>query len=160
MACNKVGVSLAGRAYGLVVHGDVAGVEAQRRALADWRDWMGLVDAGASSRLDRYIGYYKPYATSHAELDADQAVQEDVRNVAHVFLSDPHRLVTFGGLALSPAKVESPYIIRVAIALLMVAASIKGRSEITNALPIRRAHPNFVENLCSVGASVEWTGGE
>ncbi|HYG42100.1 MAG TPA: UDP-N-acetylglucosamine 1-carboxyvinyltransferase, partial [Bordetella sp.] len=53
---------------------------------------------------------------------------------AHVFLSDPHRLVTFGGLALSPAKVESPYIIRVAIALLMVAASIKGRSEITNAL--------------------------
>jgi len=79
---------------------------------------------------------------------------------AHVFLSDPHRLVTFGGLALSPAKVESPYIIRVAIALLMVAASIKGRSEITNALPIRRAHPNFVENLCSVGASVEWTGGK
>ncbi|CAM3488270.1 UDP-N-acetylglucosamine 1-carboxyvinyltransferase [Bordetella sputigena] len=79
---------------------------------------------------------------------------------AHVFLSDPHRLITFGGLPLSPAKVESPYIIRVAIALLMVAASIEGRSEITNALPIRRAHPNFVENLRSVGANVEWTSGE
>ncbi|MBV7481497.1 UDP-N-acetylglucosamine 1-carboxyvinyltransferase [Bordetella sp. BOR01] len=79
---------------------------------------------------------------------------------AHVFLSDPHRLVTFGGLPLSPAKVESPYIIRVAIALLMVAASVKGRSEIANALPIRRAHPGFVENLCSVGANVEWTSGE
>ncbi|ANN70597.1 UDP-N-acetylglucosamine 1-carboxyvinyltransferase [Bordetella bronchialis] len=79
---------------------------------------------------------------------------------AHVFLSDPHRLITFGGLALSPARVESPYIIRVAIALLMVAASIKGRSEIMNALPIRRAHPNFVENLRSVGARVEWTTGE
>ncbi|ANN65568.1 UDP-N-acetylglucosamine 1-carboxyvinyltransferase [Bordetella bronchialis] len=79
---------------------------------------------------------------------------------AHVFLSDPHRLITFGGLALSPARVESPYIIRVAIALLMVAASIKGRSEIMNALPIRRAHPNFVENLRSVGARVEWTSGE
>ena len=79
---------------------------------------------------------------------------------AHVFLSDPHRLITFGGLTLSPARVESPYIIRVAIALLMVAASIEGRSEIMNALPIRRAHPHFVENLRSVGANVEWTSSE
>lgn len=79
---------------------------------------------------------------------------------AHVFLSDPHRLITFGGLPLSPARVESPYIIRVAIALLMVAASIDGRSEILNAQPIRRAHPHFVENLRSVGANVEWTSGE
>ncbi|WP_028227880.1 UDP-N-acetylglucosamine 1-carboxyvinyltransferase [Paraburkholderia ferrariae] len=79
---------------------------------------------------------------------------------AHVFLSDPHRLVTFGGLPLAPARVESPYIIRVAIALLMVAASIEGRSEIMNAVPIRRAHPRFVENLRSVGAQVEWTSSE
>ncbi len=55
---------LAGRAYGLVVHGDVAGIEGQRRALSDWLDWMGLIDAGAASRLERYIGYYRPYATS------------------------------------------------------------------------------------------------
>ena len=73
---------LAGRTYGLVVHGDVAGVEETRYALSDWLDWMGLIDAGAASRLDRYIGYYKPYATSHDELDADEAVQEEVRNVA------------------------------------------------------------------------------
>jgi UDP-N-acetylglucosamine 1-carboxyvinyltransferase len=76
---------------------------------------------------------------------------------AHVFLSDPHRLITFGGIRLSPARVESPYIIRVAIALFMVAASIEGQSVIKNALPIRRAHPRFVENLRSVGAKVEWT---
>jgi len=75
---------------------------------------------------------------------------------AHVFLGDPHRLITFGGLPLSPASVESPYIIRVAIALFMVAASIEGRSEIRNALPIRRAHPKFVENLRSLGAVVDW----
>ncbi|MFX7784871.1 hypothetical protein ABTJ92_21860, partial [Acinetobacter baumannii] len=56
----------------------------------------------------------------------------------------------------SPASVESPYIIRVAIALFMVAASIEGRSEIRNALPIRRAHPKFVENLRSLGAVVDW----
>jgi UDP-N-acetylglucosamine 1-carboxyvinyltransferase len=79
---------------------------------------------------------------------------------AHVFLSDPHRLITFGGKPLIPAQVESPYIIRVAIALLMLAASIDGRSTIHNATPIKRAHPRFVENLRSLGADVEWTGEE
>lgn len=73
---------LAGRAYGLVVHGDVAGVESQRRNLADWLQWMGLIDAGASSELDRYIGYYEPYYNSHEALDKDDAVQEETRNVA------------------------------------------------------------------------------
>lgn len=73
---------LAGRAYGLVVHGDVAGVEGSRRALSDWLDWMGLIDAGVEARLDRYIGYYAPYATSHEALDQDAAVQEETRNVA------------------------------------------------------------------------------
>ena len=60
---------LAGRAYGLVVHGDVAGIEGSRRALSDWLDWMGLIDAGDQARLDRFIGYYEPYATSHETLD-------------------------------------------------------------------------------------------
>jgi hypothetical protein len=32
--------------------------------------------------LDRYIGYSKPYATSHEELDADEAVQEEVHSLA------------------------------------------------------------------------------
>jgi multimeric flavodoxin WrbA len=40
---------LAKRAYGLVVHGDVAGIEGSRRALADWLDWMGWL-APASRR--------------------------------------------------------------------------------------------------------------
>ena len=73
---------LDGRAYGVVVHGDVAGIESLRRNLCDWLDWMGLVDAGTQARLDRYIGYYEPYATSHDELDADADMQEEVRNVA------------------------------------------------------------------------------
>lgn len=73
---------LAGRAYGLLVHGDVAGIEEARRALSDWLDWMGFIDAGALARLDRYIGYYEPYATSHEALDKDQAIQEETRNVA------------------------------------------------------------------------------
>ncbi len=73
---------LAGRAYGLVVHGDVAGVDDSRRALSDWLDWMGFVDAGTQARLGRYIGYYAPYATSHEALDQDSAIQEETRNVA------------------------------------------------------------------------------
>jgi hypothetical protein len=73
---------LAGRAYGLIVHGDVAGIEGARRSLSDWLDWMGFIDSGAESKLDRFIGYYEPYATSHDDLGADTAMQEETRNVA------------------------------------------------------------------------------
>ena len=73
---------LTGRAYGLIVHGDVAGIEGLRRSLSDWLDWMGFIDAGAQARLDRFIGYYEPYANSHEALDQDQAMQEETRNVA------------------------------------------------------------------------------
>ncbi|MGE5523530.1 MAG: flavodoxin family protein [Rhodospirillaceae bacterium] len=83
---------LGGRTYGVVVHGDVAGIEAVRRALCDWLDWMGLVDAGSQARLDRYIGYYEPYATSHDALDADTAVQEEVRNVARALVEAVRQL--------------------------------------------------------------------
>lgn len=75
---------------------------------------------------------------------------------AHTLLCDPHRLITFGGDPLAPATVTSPYIIRVAIALLMVASSIDGESTILDADPIRRAHPNFVDNFVSLGADVQW----
>ena len=79
---------------------------------------------------------------------------------AHAFMADPHRVVTFGGKPLAPAEVESPYIIRVAIALLMVAASIPGRSVIRNAAPVRRAHPRFAENIRALGARIEWVDGD
>ena len=75
---------------------------------------------------------------------------------AHAVLCDPHRLIVHGGKPLVAATVESPYIIRVAIALFMIAASIDGRSTILNALPIRRAHPRFVDNLNTLGAAAEW----
>lgn len=75
---------LAGRVYGVVTHGDVAGIENVRRELSDWLDWMGLIDAGTSTRLDRYIGYYESYAESHEALDRDQAIQEEVRNLARL----------------------------------------------------------------------------
>ena len=76
---------------------------------------------------------------------------------AHTLLCDPHRLITFGGDKLAPATVTSPYIIRVAIALLMVASSIDGESTILDADPIKRAHPDFVNNFVALGADVQWT---
>ena len=79
---------------------------------------------------------------------------------AHAFMADPHRIITFGGKPLAAAEVDSPYIIRVAIALLMLAASIPGRSVIHNATPIRRAHPRFAENVRALGAQIEWVEGD
>jgi len=79
---------------------------------------------------------------------------------AHAFMADPHRIITFGGKPLSPAEVESPYIIRVAIALLMLSCSIPGRSVIRNATPVRRAHPHFAENIRALGAQIEWVEGD
>ena len=68
------------------MHGDVAGVEGLRRSLCDWLQDMELVPAGAG-RLDRYIGYYEPYATSHDALDADEGLTEEVRNVARAVVA-------------------------------------------------------------------------
>ncbi len=73
---------LEGRAYGLVVHGDVVGAEQVRRSLAEWLEGTGFIRAGAQASIDRYIGYYGLYADSHAALEADHAIQEEVRNVA------------------------------------------------------------------------------
>jgi UDP-N-acetylglucosamine 1-carboxyvinyltransferase len=75
---------------------------------------------------------------------------------AHVLTSDPHRIVVFGNRPLRPAVVDSPYIIRAAVALAMVAAAIPGKSIVRNAEIIKRAHPRFVENLRSLGADLEW----
>jgi multimeric flavodoxin WrbA len=77
---------LAGRLFSVVVHGDVEGAENVRRSVSDWLCFMNLAPAGPHAELDRYIGYWKPYATSHAELDADISIQEEVRNAARVLL--------------------------------------------------------------------------
>jgi multimeric flavodoxin WrbA len=73
---------LSGRLFAVVVHGDAEGAENLRRMLSDWLAAMHLMPAGTAAEIDRYIGYYKPYATSHAELDADAAIRQEVRNAA------------------------------------------------------------------------------
>ena len=77
---------LAGRLFACVVHGDVEGAENVRRSISDWLCFMNLCPAGPKAELDRYIGYWKPYATSHDELDADVAIQEEVKNAARALL--------------------------------------------------------------------------
>jgi multimeric flavodoxin WrbA len=77
---------LAGRLFAVVSHGDVEGTEGVRRSLSDWLTFMELESAGRLAELDRYIGYWKPYATGHDELDADLAVQGEVRNAARTLL--------------------------------------------------------------------------
>jgi multimeric flavodoxin WrbA len=77
---------LAGRLFSVIVHGDVEGAENVRRSLSDWLRFMQLTPAGSLAELDRYIGYWKPYATSHFELDADANMQEEVRNAARTLL--------------------------------------------------------------------------
>jgi multimeric flavodoxin WrbA len=77
---------LAGRAFAVVVHGDAAGAETLRRILVDWFKDMGLISAGPMAELDRYLGYYEPYATSHEALDRDRALQEETRNAGRALV--------------------------------------------------------------------------
>ena len=81
---------LDGRVFSVVVHGDVEGAENVRRSLSDWLRFMDLVPAGVNAELDRYIGYWKPYATGHEELDADTALQGEVRNAALTLAEAAH----------------------------------------------------------------------
>jgi multimeric flavodoxin WrbA len=73
---------LAGRAFSVVVHGDAAGPENVRRILSDWLTDIGMIEAGPMAVLDTFIGWYKPYATSHDELDKDQDTFIQVGNAA------------------------------------------------------------------------------
>jgi multimeric flavodoxin WrbA len=99
---------LAGRYFSVVVHGDVEGAENVRRSLSDWLCYMHLIPAGPLAELDRYIGYWKPYASSHQELDADVAIQEEVRNAARTLLEAvaAHRtgIISAAGADLKPPR--------------------------------------------------------
>jgi len=98
---------LAGRAYGVIVHGDVGGTESVRRALCDWLDWMGLIDAGSNARIDRMLGYYEPYATSHEALDRDVGLQDEARNVARSIV-DAIRALREGRLTQPGSELLAP----------------------------------------------------
>ena len=72
----------AGRAFAIVAHGDAAGPENLRRMLADWLTDIGMIQAGPQAALDTWIGWYRPYATSHEDLDADEDTFVQVQQAA------------------------------------------------------------------------------
>ena len=94
---------LAGRVFAVVVHGDVVGADTLRRSLSDWLTDMKLIPAVPQGGIDRYIGYYEPYATSHAALDRDTAVQQEVVSVARALI-EAVSLARAG--ALNPARLD------------------------------------------------------
>ena len=63
---------------------------------------MGLIDSGEQSRLDRFIGYYEPYANSHDALDKDKSIQEETRNVARAVAKTVEELRTGRLQAIQP----------------------------------------------------------
>lgn len=83
-------------------------------------------------------------------------IPEMIKFGAHIVMCDPHRIIVYGNKPLKATQVESPNIIRATVALMMVALTTEGQSTIKNADSIKRAHPNFVENLNSLGADLEW----
>lgn len=98
---------LAGRHFGVVVHGDAVGAETVRRSLSDWLTDMELISAGRMAELDGYIGYMEPYATSHQALDRDTAMQQETVNVARA-LGKAVQLARAGKLQDPAAGLEDP----------------------------------------------------
>jgi multimeric flavodoxin WrbA len=83
---------LAGRTFAIVVHGDASGVDELRRSLSDWLRDMHLIPAGYYAQLGAYVGYLRPYATSHEDLDRDGDFQDEVRNAARALVEAVRKL--------------------------------------------------------------------
>ena len=98
---------LAGRAFAVAVHGDAEGVDNVRTALCDWLTTLGLIRAGDSGAIGRYLGYMEPYANGHAALDRDTALQEEVRNAARS-LVETVRQIRSGRLRPPDAGLPTP----------------------------------------------------
>jgi multimeric flavodoxin WrbA len=98
---------LAGRVFSVFTHGDSAGVDALRHALTDWLSDIGLIPAGHMAQFGAYIGYMKPYATAHDDLDHDDDLQEEVRNAARA-LAEAVSLARRGALPQPDRGLKEP----------------------------------------------------
>jgi multimeric flavodoxin WrbA len=98
---------LKGRQFSVVVHGDTEGAENVRRSVSDWLKGMELIPAGPLAEIDRYIGYWGPYATSHHAFDKDEAMQQEVRNAART-LHEAAAAKRQGSLVVAGAGLKQP----------------------------------------------------
>jgi hypothetical protein len=85
----------------------VSDADTLRDSLAEWLNWSGFIAAGTESQVDRFIGYFEPYATSHEALDKDEAVVEEARNVARA-VSNAIAAMRAGRLAQPDADLKPP----------------------------------------------------
>jgi hypothetical protein len=67
---------------------------------------MSLEPAGGAASVDRYIGYFQPYATSHDALDRDAAVFVETRNAMRVLIERVAQLRS--GVPPTGAGLEQP----------------------------------------------------
>ncbi|MHC2334595.1 flavodoxin family protein [Bradyrhizobium sp. USDA 4454] len=98
---------LAGRHFGIVVHGDSVGAETLRRSLSDWLTDMCLISSGRAGEADGYLGYMEPYATSHQALDKDTTFQQEVVNAAKA-LGNAVKLARAGKLENPRGGIDDP----------------------------------------------------
>jgi hypothetical protein len=82
-------------------------VENLRRILADWLTDLELIQAGPSGAIGKYLGYYQSYATSHDDLDKDEAFQVETRNAA-LSLIETVRQIRSGRYQRPDAGLEEP----------------------------------------------------
>ncbi len=68
---------------------------------------MEMIPAGPVAGIDRFIGYYEPYATSHDDLDRDLDTQQEVRNTA-LELVETVRQIRNGEYHRPDEKLEEP----------------------------------------------------
>ena len=68
---------------------------------------LDMIPAGPIPGIDRYVGYYRPYATSHDDLDRDVAFQEETRNAA-LGLVEMVRQIRSGAYQRPDEKLEAP----------------------------------------------------
>ena len=94
--------------FAIVVHGDAEGIVEVKRALSDWLTSMDLESAGATAELSRYIGYLKPYATSHEDLDRDKDLQEEVRLTALTLIKALKARRSIPMVSAATAKIRMP----------------------------------------------------
>ena len=95
------------RLFSVVAHGDTEGADDVRRIVHDWLASMEMTPVGAIAELDRYIGYWEPYATNHEALDKDTAIQEEVRNCARALI-EAVRMDRAGAFLRPGAKLRPP----------------------------------------------------
>lgn len=84
---------LGGRLFSVVTHGDSEGAGHVKTSIENWLLDMGLISAGNEACIDRYVGYYKPYAQSHDDYDLDKDLHREVAKAASLLVEEVKKIM-------------------------------------------------------------------